>query len=265
MFFHEYTCTDIFAFISQTGLDGIEFWPETPDFWLRDQPVEEIIACRNAHPDLKNFTLHAPILDLNPCSINPVVAQVSIDFALHSVVMAGQMGADTITVHPGRRTAKRPPSPADRKRFDHYIGFLREAAEKNKVTICMENMENVVNSLLCTPEGVRELLDNEPWLFFTLDVSHAFLKDENEPARYIELCHDRLRNVHMSRVAEGKPHFPLARDPLIAEILESLTFHGFNGSLTLEIEDLTFDRILNSDEKVNILKDDCAFMRECVQ
>jgi sugar phosphate isomerase/epimerase len=265
MFFHEYSCSDIFSFISRTGLDGVEFWPETPDFWLRDQPVDEIIACRNAHPDLKNLTLHSPILDLNPCSINPVVAQVSIDFALRSVGMAGLLGADTLTVHPGKRTAKRRPSPADLKRFEHYIGLLREAAGKNRVTICMENMEPAVNSLLCTPAGVRALLDNEPWLFFTLDVSHALLKDEKEPARYIELCHDRLKNVHMSRVVKGKPHYPLAHDPRMAGLMERLAGHGFNGSLTLEIEDLTFDRVLTSEEKINVLKDDCAFMRECVQ
>ncbi len=113
MFFHEYSCADIFTFISQTGLDGIEFWPETPDFWLHGQPVEEIIACHRDHPSLPNLTLHAPILDLNPCSINPVVAQTSVDFAVRSVEMATRLGAASITVHPGRRTAKRPPSPAD--------------------------------------------------------------------------------------------------------------------------------------------------------
>jgi sugar phosphate isomerase/epimerase len=265
MFFHEYSCPEIFSFVSRAGLDGIEFWPETPDFWLHGQQVDDIVACRRAHPDLPNLTVHAPILDLNPCSINPVVAQASVDFALRSIGMADQLGAASVTVHPGRRTAKRSPSSADFRRFDNYIGRLREAAKKSRVTVCMENMEQIVNSLLCTPEMARELLDDEPWLFFTLDVSHALLKDENEPERYIELCHDRMRNVHMSRVVRGKPHFPLARDPRVAEIMESLTSHGFTGSLTLEIEDLTFDRVLTSEEKVNVLTDDCAFMQECMQ
>ncbi len=93
--------------------------------------------------------------------------------------------------------------------------------------ICMENMEPVVNSLLCSPEKMRDLLDREPWLYFTLDVSHALLKNQDEPARYIELCHDRLRNVHMSRIERGKPHFSLARDPLIAKVMQNLKDHRF--------------------------------------
>lgn len=265
MFFHEYSCTEIFNFISRTGLDGVEFWPETPDFWLRGQPVDEIIACRKAHPELPNLTLHAPILDLNPCSINPVVAQASVDFAVRSVEMATRLGAGTITVHPGRRTAKRPPSPADFIRFDHYVDVLREAAEKNNIRICMENMEPVVNSLYSSPEKMRDLLDNEPWLNFTLDVSHALLNNKKEPARYIELCHDRLRNVHLSRVSGGKPHFPLSRDPRMAEVMQMLKDHGFSGSLTLEIEDLTFESVLSSQEKIHVLASDCDFMREVMQ
>ena len=265
MFFHEYSCPDIFTFISRTGLDGIEFWPETPDFWLHGQPVGEIIACHRDHPDLPNLTLHAPILDLNPCSINPVVAQASVDFAASSIEMATQLGAASITVHPGRRTAKRPPSPADFRRFDHYIDQLRGAAEKTDVMICMENMEPVVNSLLCSPEKMRDLLDRESWLYFTLDVSHALLKNRDEPARYIELCHDRLRNVHMSRIEQGKPHFSLARDPLIAEIMQTLKNHRFSGSLTLEIEDLTFNHALSSQEKIDVLAADSTFMRDCMR
>jgi sugar phosphate isomerase/epimerase len=179
--------------------------------------------------------------------------------------MGARLGADTVTVHPGRRTAKRPPSPADFIRFDHYIGELRKAAEKNDIKICMENMEPVVNNLLCSPEKMRVLLDNEPWLYFTLDVSHALLNNEHEPGRFIDLCHDRLRNVHISRIEQGKPHFPLDRNPLMAVVMENLKDHGFSGSLTLEIEDLTFDRLLSSQEKVSVLSRDCAFMRESMQ
>ena len=35
MFFHEYTTPEIFRFVSRAGLDGLEYWLETPHFWLR--------------------------------------------------------------------------------------------------------------------------------------------------------------------------------------------------------------------------------------
>ena len=128
MFFHEYTSPEIFSFVSRAGLDGMEYWLETPHFWLRDLPVDEVIACPEDHPELATLTVHAPILDLNPCSINPEVAEVSIEYAVRSLRIAEQIGAHILTVHPGRRTAKRPPGDADFVRFDHYISALREAA-----------------------------------------------------------------------------------------------------------------------------------------
>jgi sugar phosphate isomerase/epimerase len=264
MFFHEYTTPEIFSFVSQAGLNGIEFWLETPHFWLRDLPAEEVIAARKEHPALKTLTVHAPILDLNPCSINPEVAGVSVEYAVRSLELATRMGAGLVTVHPGRRTAKRPPGNADFVRFDHYIDVLREASSRYPVRICMENMEPAVNSLLCTPERMRELLDEEPWLSCTLDVAHALSKSADEPMRYIELCHDRMVNVHISR-AEGKTlHLSLSRNPSMAAVMQALRDHGFAGSLTLEIEDLNFNHPFSSAEKVALLAGDCAFMHECM-
>jgi sugar phosphate isomerase/epimerase len=201
---------------------------------------------------------------MNPCSINPDVARVSVDYAVRSLAIAEQMGARILTVHPGRRTAKRPPSAADFVRFDHYISALRDAVKNSPLKIGMENMEPIVNSLLCTPGRMRELLDEEPWLFFTLDVAHAMAKSEDEVFRYIELCHDRLINVHISRFDHGKAHFPLDRSPSMERVMECLKDCHYDGSLTLEIEDLNLGP-LTSDEKIALLARDCAFMRECME
>jgi sugar phosphate isomerase/epimerase len=265
MFFHEYTIREIFSFVSRTGLNAMEFWLETPHFWLRDLPVNEVIACRNEHPGISTLTVHSPILDMNPCSINPEVARVSVGYAVRSVAIAEQLGAHILTVHPGRRTAKRPPSAADFTRFDHYVSALREAAKQNSLKIGMENMEPIVNSLLCTPARMRSLLDEEPWLFFTLDVAHAMAKSEEETIQYIELCHDRLVNVHISRFDHGKAHFPLDRYASMETVMESLKDHHYDGSLTLEIEDLNLESPLSSEEKIALLARDRAFMQECME
>jgi sugar phosphate isomerase/epimerase len=265
MFFHEYTMPEIFSFVSRTGLNAMEFWLETPHFWLRDLPVDEVIACRKIYPELATLTVHTPILDLNPCSINPEVAEISIEYAVRSLRIAEHLGAPVLTVHPGRRTAKRPPSDADAVRFNHYLAVLREAASGSTVKIGMENMEPTVNSLLCTPERMRQLLDDEPWLFFTLDVAHAFSKSEDEVIRYIELCHDRLINVHISRFDHNKAHFPLDRYASMVRVMECLKDHRYNGCLTLEIEDLNFTGPLSAEEKIAVLSRDCAFMKECME
>ena len=264
MFFHEYTTREIFSFVSRTGLDAMEFWLETPHFWLRDLPVDEVISAKNDHPAVKTLTIHAPILDLNPCSINPEVAQVSVEYAVQSMVIASQLGSNIVTVHPGRRTAKRPPSDADFARFYYYVSVLHDAAKKNSVKIGMENMEPIVNSLLCTPERMRSLLDDEPWLFFTLDVAHAMATSENEAIRYIELCHDRLVNVHISRKAGKTLHHPLDESPLMATVMQVLKDVKYSGPLTLEIDDLNFLYAHSAEEKIAVLARDRAFMRECM-
>jgi sugar phosphate isomerase/epimerase len=264
MFFHEYTSPEIFRFVSRAGLDGIEYWLETPHFWLRGLPIGEVLACHKDHPELSTLTVHAPILDLNPCSINPDVAEVSIQYAVRSVAIAEQLGARVLTIHPGRRTAKRPPGAADFTRFEHYLAALREAATHNSLKIGMENMEPAVNSLLCTPERVRQLLDDEPWLSFTLDISHALAKSDEEPLRYIELCHDRLANVHLSRKDGKTLHLPLDRRPLMATVLHALEDAGYAGPMTLEIDDLNFPHPLSAEEKIAVLSRDRAFMHECM-
>jgi sugar phosphate isomerase/epimerase len=264
MFFHEYTSAEIFSFAEQAGLDTIEYWLETPHFWLRGLPVDEVIACRREHPSIASLTVHAPILDLNPCSINPDVAEVSIRYAVQSIAIAEALGARVLTVHPGRRTAKRPPGSADLARFARYIAALREVAQKNDLRIAIENMEQKINFLLCTPEQMRAVLDEEPWLFFTLDISHALAQSEEAAVRYIELCSDRLVNVHISRIDGTTLHRPLDRSPVIARILTALQDHHFKGGLILEIEDLTFDHTLSAQEKIAILARDCVFMHECM-
>ncbi|MDD1684791.1 MAG: sugar phosphate isomerase/epimerase [Methanoregula sp.] len=265
MFFHEYTTPEIFSFVTQAGLDGMEYWLETPHFWLRDLPVDEVLACKKRYPEISTLTVHAPILDLNPCSINPDVAEVSIHYAVQSVAIAEKLNAPVLTLHPGRRTAKRPPGAADHARFAHYLSALREAATRNSLKIAMENMEPAINSFLCTPERVRQLLDDEPWLSFTLDVSHALAKSDEEPGRYIELCHDRLANVHLS-LKEGKRlHLPLDKNPLMAAVMKDLRDAGYTGPLTLEIDDLNFPYPLSAEEKIAVLARDRIFMHECME
>jgi len=262
MFFHEYSCREIFSLVDKAGLSGLEFWFETPDFWLRDCPVEDLLKCRRDFPQITTFTAHAPILDLNPCSINPRIAEISIWYALRSIGLAEKSGATLLTVHPGRRTAKRPPSKADFERFGRYIAAVRGEVKTQAVRIAMENMEPLVNSLISTPSRMREVLDAEPWLSFTLDVSHALAGRPGDLDEYIRLCGDRLVNVHLSRAAGKRQHLPLEENPAMAAVIVSLADNGYTGPLTLEIDDLNFDRTLTAQEKTAILAADRVFIMQ---
>lgn len=263
MFFHEYPVDQIFDFVEEAGLTGIEFWIETPHFWVRDMPIEEIEDCIRAHPRLAPVTVHAPVLDLNPCSINPKIAAVSVQYALRAVEMAEALGAGAVTLHPGRRTAKRVPSDADYRRFEHYLTELHRAAGGSSVRVAMENMERKINSLLCTPEDVCELLMREPWLSFTLDVAHALKQSVEEVEAYIGGCNGRIANVHVSGVTAKAIHLPVAGNGDIAGIIALLKQRGYDGPLTLEIEDRNFSAELCSEEKITLLAAEAAFLQDC--
>ncbi|HMK15802.1 MAG TPA: TIM barrel protein, partial [Methanomicrobiales archaeon] len=165
------------------------------------------------------------------------------------------------TVHPGRRTAKRPPGAPEYRRFERLVDLLRENARRTRVRISIENMERAVNAILSSPEEVRELLDREPWLSFTLDVSHAMAHSVEEVTRFIDLCGDRLANIHLSRSDGGKTHLPVEGSPRAAAVLHALGDAGYSGPLTLEIEDRNFDHDLSLEEKVTLLSREAAFIR----
>jgi sugar phosphate isomerase/epimerase len=261
MFFHEYPLDEGFDAIEDAGLDGIEFWVETPHFWLYGHPVGHLQACLRDHPGFTPVNVHAPILDLNPCSVNPRVARASLTYAAEAIELAGRIGAGLVTVHPGRRTAKRPPSAPEYERFERFIDLLREGGRDHRTRIAMENMERGVNSLLSRPSEMRELLDREPWLSFTLDVSHAMSHSVEEVTDFIDLCGDRMVNIHLSRSEDGRSHLPLDGSPRARAVLHSLAEAGYGGTLTLEIEDRNFDHDLSLEEKIGVLSREAAFIR----
>ncbi len=261
MFFHEYPVETILESAEAATLDSVEFWLETPLFWLPGMPENELVAALARHPALSPVSVHAPVLDLNPCSINPRVADASVAYSVESVAFADRVGADVVTVHPGRRTAKRPPSPDDRRRLERLVGALREVAAGARVRVAIENMERKVNHLMTSPDEVRQLLDREEWLWFTLDVSHAMGTSVEEVGRFIDLCGDRLANVHLSRASDGRMHMALSGHPDGRTVLEMLRGIHYAGPLTLEIEDLRLDRAYSVGEKVALIKSECAFIR----
>jgi sugar phosphate isomerase/epimerase len=260
MFFHEYPMDEGFDAIERAGLDSIEFWVETPHFWLNGHPVGELQDCIRDHPGFAPVNVHSPILDLNPCSINPRVAQATFAYAAEAIELAERIGAGVVTMHPGRRTAKRPPSAPEYERFEHFLDLLRRDASGRRVKVSMENMERAVNSILSRPSEMRELLDREPWLSFTLDVSHAMALSVEEVTDYIDLCGDRLANIHLSRSEDGKTHLPLDGSPRARAVLQALREAGYSGSLTLEIEDRNFDHDLSLEEKVGLLAREAEFI-----
>lgn len=262
MFFHEYEINKIFNYVSRAGCTSIEFWLETPNFWLNGLPVEKLLNVINHYKALTPITVHSPVLDLNPCSVNPDISEASINSAEKAVRMAEELNAQIITIHPGRRTAKRAPGIRDIERLNNYLERIRIAQEKRKIIVAIENMQPKINALLSTPDSVFELLEREKWLYFTFDIAHSIHNPQRDSFRYIDLLYDRIKNIHVSGINGNKTHTTPKGDKKVKELLLYLSDCGYNGHLTLEIEDLNFGSKLGPIEKVRILEDEINFIKE---
>lgn len=262
MFFHEYSLPQIFSFCDQAELDTVEFWFETPEFWLKGLPFKDLSECLQAYPHFSPISCHMPVLDLNPCSINPRVAEATLLYAKECYSLATLSGASVYTIHPGRRTTRRPPSEADFTRFSYYLETMQNVSQGSPVRVAIENMEPAVNSLLCTPEGMREVLDRETWLYFTLDVSHALSVSLDSALQYVSLCSDRMVSIHMSLPGPGRRlHYPVGSSREIVSLLKAIVRKGFDGTITFEIDDMNFPKTMSSLEKIECIAGECSGMK----
>ena len=264
MFFHPYSTAEIFSAMDIAKLDSVEFWMETPLFWMNGAHIEEILVERERYPHLFPIAMHAPIFDLNPCSFNEGVAKLTADYSIACIDMLSALGGGVLTVHPGKRTAKRPVSYLDMERFHTYLGRLGEHAGKN-VLIALENMPYAINAHMITPKEMRKTLDEYSWLYFTFDYAHALQAESagkiDHALSFVDLCGDRLANIHasMGGVADCM-HTPLRGTADGDSLLRKLSSVGYSGRITFEFEDLNIGNLKRA-ERMSLLAAEASYFR----
>jgi sugar phosphate isomerase/epimerase len=100
---------------------------------------------------------------------------------------------------------------------------------------------------------MKEVLDKFPGLFFTFDVVHAFLNSRETALAFIDELGNRIINVHVGAPHNGKPHHPAHYEKKMEIVLQHLSDTGYNGDLTIEIDDKTYPAQLSRDDKINEL------------
>ncbi len=262
MFFHDHPLDLIFDAVRRSGADTLEFWPETPDWWLSGLPEDRLNRVVRQYPLPSRLSVHAPVLDLNPCSINPDVVEVSIRWIQHSIRLAESLGAAVCTIHPGRRTSKRPPTELDYHRLDHMLDAIADLATSSPVSVAIENMEPQVNALLTTPEEISDLLEDRKWLSVTLDACHVSSRGSDVLDEFLSVAEGRIANVHLSGASGSVMHLPVKGNPWAERSLKSLADAGYDGLVTLEINDLSVGDPLSADEKIRMIAEDVRVVRD---
>lgn len=246
MFLYEYSTDMIAKAIDLAELDGVEFWVETPYFWV--DRAQEKLECFS---DFK-VALHAPVLDLNPVSVNSAICDLSLKETLYTISLCERIGARIVTIHPGKRSALREPVWADYNALHKYLRIASRFAKFKNIILSLENSEKRINSLCKTAKELRTFVDSYG-LAVTYDIMHS--KHDEE---FFELI-DEICNVHVSSESNGK-HVRASEDERTAEILKKLSELDYQGFLTIELDDLGMGQ-MDFRKKVEILKEEGEFLR----
>lgn len=261
LFLWEYSISDIMEILLEAGIRSVEFWAETPDFWkdrhdlIVQAALEEAIAMMP-----EGCTLHAPILDLNPSSYNDYVHEATIKETLWSLDLASKLGARVVTIHPGKRTVHRTPTNEDWGKFLKYLKVCRKRADELELNLSLENRMPGVSSMCSTPGEMKEVLSRFPSLFFTFDVTHAFIQSPETAMSFISELRDKIINVHVGAPHDGKQHYPSHRNKSMEAVLRALRSSGYDGDLTIEIDDKAYSMPMSREDKVRELREERNYL-----
>ncbi|HWQ21005.1 MAG TPA: sugar phosphate isomerase/epimerase family protein [Methanotrichaceae archaeon] len=246
--------------LKEADIDEMEFWPETPWYWEgRSDSADD----RNAEllRELRGIkiNLHGPIMDLNPSSYNDLVFEATIKEVTWSIALARDLGAGMVTIHPGHRTAKRPPRPEERRKFCRFLDCCLDQASRLGVCLALENLPPEPWNLCSSPDGLAYVLSHRQ-VGFTLDVSHATAAAPRSRAlEFVDLLGDRMINAHISATVDGVQHMPPSTGA--AEyVLLALRDLEYQGPLNLEMDDKKYSMPLNKQDKADALRTERIYL-----
>ena len=261
LFLWEYSVFDIMEILLEAGIRSVEFWAETPLFWMSrndETSIAELVEALSMMPG--GCTLHAPIMDLNPASYNDYVHEATIKETLWSLELANRLGARVVTIHPGKRTVHRTPTNEDWEKFLKYLSVCKSRADALDLALSLENSMPGVQSMCYIPGETKEVLNRFPGLFFTFDAVHASIQSEEIARSFIEELGDRMINVHIGAPHDGKPHYPSHRKKNMDGVLLALRKSGYDGDITIEIDDQVYPRQLSREDKVRELSEERKYL-----
>ena len=261
LFLWEYRVYDIMEILLEAGIKSVEFWAETPDFWkdrhdlIARAALEEAVSMM---PD--GCTLHAPILDLNPASYNDYVHEATIKETLWSLELANTLEARVVTIHAGKRTVHRIPTNEDWNKFLKYLRICKKKADDLNLALSLENSMPGISRMCSGPDEMKYVLDEFPGLFLTFDAMHAFTQSSEVALSFINEFGDRIINVHVGAPHDGTQHYPSHRQKNMEVVLQALHDSGYNGDMTIEIDDKAYSRPMSREDKTRELVEERKYL-----
>lgn len=226
---------DAFQMAAEAGYDGVEIQLyDLPDGEKWRQELKELVKKAGLA-----VTVHAPSGDINLTSTNQGIRRESVRQACETIRLAKELGAEAVTIHPGRLSSARETSEQQLVWMEEAAWKFSELSRQEQIFVGIENMELRSKEIYTSFEALNELLAHCPgeYMGITLDFSHLYTVDK---AMDISGLHHPVRNVHISQCVGDKPHFGLGAKGgqlSVKNCLEALKRIGYEGTVVVEAKD----------------------------
>jgi len=206
------TTEEAAALCAKLGLKFIELNMSFPQYQPESMDVEELLSLKEKYNIY--YTVHIDE-SLDPCSVNPRIAEVYTDTMLSAIELAKKLGIPVLNMHllrgiyvtlPHKRTYVY----AENEGF--YLEKMREFRERvteaigeSGIKVCIENTDGFELPFL---EHAVDLLLESPAFALTMDIGHDHaIKNLDKP--FILAREERLSHMHMHDALGSNVHLAL--------------------------------------------------------
>lgn len=265
LFLWDFSVEEIIEILSSAGIETLEFWAETPEFWLHRHEPDTVNRLRDTLSVLSHeYTVHAPVMDLNASSFNEHVCEATIIETEWAIDLTAILDASILTIHTGKRSVSRHPTADEWGRFYNYLTVCTDHASEMDVTLALENPTPSVRGMCYVPSEMGEVLARFPDLMMTLDIPHALQIDKGNAMKFIDTLGDKIVNVHVGGMHNGIPHYPgyLSQNQITTDVLGRLRLSGYDNDLTIEIDDKLLKGHQSRSDKISILINENIYLNK---
>lgn len=219
-----------------------------PFFSMLDFPHKAVPICQMAERhDVSITSVHlpfAPFSEIDPASLDQSVRDHAVKIQTELLQAIGKAGIPLAIIHPSGEPYQEEERLERLKLAIDTIRRVYEAACRNGVTLCLENLPR---TCLCrTSDEMQAFLDAIPGLQVVFDTNHSLQEDN---VHYIHAVGSRIRSLHVSDYdfiderhllpGEGKNDWP--------RILAALEEAGYQGRFLYELkEGYSFEAVRNN-------------------
>ncbi|MDO7786605.1 sugar phosphate isomerase/epimerase family protein [Desulforamulus aquiferis] len=230
------------------GWRSIEILLEQRHRELLNWPDKRIIALREfGLSEGINWTLHAPIEQINPISNSPAVQKETLKVLLQSLDIAEQISCKYMVLHPGEVEGDTSKDFFEgRTRLVCFLQELLDRSKGNKTIIALENVPPYpnlfgwqVDELLYALEQIKSSR-----LGLVFDFGHAHMVNFSYCFEVFERILPELVGVHVSdNNGERDEHNPVGAGSVpYKQIIAALKRASFTGNIVLETRSIEESR-----------------------